>query len=155
MTTIEFFWLWLAVLICTTMVFRRVIQDIRSSDTSGIFGETLLGGILGIIVGIILGCVVWALQSGIPYEDVHLGSARIGILIGVIVFWCGITLLILLSETTILPVAVLLANISSLIIINMSVYLTQKNSMILVLIVISLLFLIVWLRSITHKLYSV
>ncbi len=153
MTSHEFHLLWSIVCICTAiLLYRRIIPDIKSSDTSGIIGETLLGCIIGLIVGIFGGVVFWGFQSGIPYEEVSLGSARIGLMWGIILFWGAITLFMLLTETTILAVAVVFANVITLLIGNISVYLTQGTNSLIVTLVMSVIVLIIWARQIYKKL---
>lgn len=153
MTSQEFLWLWGVVLITTAILFkRRIIPDIISSDTSGIFGEVVIGGIIGIVVGILAGAVFWALQAGIPYEEVHLGSARIGLVLGLTIFWGVLTLFMLLTETTALAVAVMLANIIALLVGNISVFLTQGTMSLMVTLVVSIVALFVWIIQIIKKL---
>lgn len=153
MTSHEFHLLWSIVFICTAILqYRRVIPDITSSDTSSIFGEVLFGGIIGLIVGIFGGIVLWGCQSGIPYEEISLGSARTGVMWGIILFWGALTLFMLLTETTLLAVAVVLANTTSLLIGNISVYLTQGSYSLIVTLVASVIILLIWIRQIYIKL---
>ena len=155
MTSHEFHLLWSIVCICTAILqYRRIIPDIKSSDTSGIIGETLLGCIIGLIVGIFGGIVFWGFQSGIPYEEVSLGSARIGLMWGLTLFWGALTLFMLLTETTALAVAVVFANVITLFIGNISVYLTQGTNSLIVTLVMSVIVLIIWTRQIYKKLIN-
>ncbi len=152
MTSHEFLWLWVVVVVTTFVLMnRRIIPDIKSSDTSGIIGETLLGCIIGLIVGIFGGIVFWGFQSGIPYEEVSLGSARTGLMWGITLFWGALTLFMLLTETTILAVAVLFTNVIALIIANISVYLTQGTYSLIVTLVMSVIVLIIWTYQIFIK----